>query len=334
VETIWSAVLGLLLGGYFALAGYDYGVAMLVAAIGRDEAECRQVRNAVGPYFFRNEVWLVAFAGVLFGAFPRLEGELLSGMYPLVVALLCGIVTITVGLLLRRYAAGHRARRGWDAALVVAGAVTAVSWGVFLAALLGGLPLRTHGRIDGFGELFTPFTALSGLAVAAIFAAHGASFLALRLDGDPAARAVAYGRRLTVLAGLLVLAAAATGTAAPALRDAVTRPVPAVAGLLVLVAALAAARLLLGRHHRAAFGATMLAAILPVLIVAAARYPYLLVSTVDGRAGLTVTAAAADPGTLRLLGWFAVPLVPALTAVHTFCWWLFRGPARRAREYL
>lgn len=101
LETVWLVLLGLLLAGYFVLGGYDYGAQMLHPLLrGRDGQDSRAAGrtggnaalDAIAPFFLGNEVWLVAFTGVLFGAFPHLEGSLLSGLYPLIVAILVGLV--------------------------------------------------------------------------------------------------------------------------------------------------------------------------------------------------------------------------------------------------
>ena len=73
MTTFWWATLGLVVCGYFALAGYDYGVGMLLPAFDRDERQRRRVLGAFGPFFLANEVWLVAAVGLRFGAFPHLE---------------------------------------------------------------------------------------------------------------------------------------------------------------------------------------------------------------------------------------------------------------------
>ncbi|MEV0719728.1 cytochrome d ubiquinol oxidase subunit II [Asanoa sp. NPDC050611] len=91
MELAWFALLGLFFTTYLVLGGYDYGVGLLLSAAGGD-AERRAALTAVGPFFLGNEVWLVAALGILFGAFPRLEGELLAGYYPAVVAALVGVV--------------------------------------------------------------------------------------------------------------------------------------------------------------------------------------------------------------------------------------------------
>ena len=81
MELAWYALLGAFFAGYLVLGGYDYGVGLLLARR-TTPAGRRAALNAVGPFFLGNEVWLVAAVGILFGAFPTLEGELLSGLYP------------------------------------------------------------------------------------------------------------------------------------------------------------------------------------------------------------------------------------------------------------
>jgi cytochrome bd ubiquinol oxidase subunit II len=45
---------------------------------------------------------------------------------------------------------------------------------------------------------------------------------------------------------------------------------------------------------------------------------------------VTVAEAAADGATLRLLGWPALPLVPALIGFKAMSWWAFRGRLDRS----
>ena len=40
---------------------------------------------------------------------------------------------------------------------------------------------------------------------------------------------------------------------------------------------------------------------------------------------LTVADEAASGPTLELLGWLALPLVPAILGFQAMCWWVFRG---------
>ena len=96
METLWLLVLGTLTVGYFALAGFDYGTGLLLPFRGKDEALHRMT-----PFFLGNEVWLVAAIGVLFAAFPRLEGELLSGAHSTFTLVLAGLVLFMAAVQLR-----------------------------------------------------------------------------------------------------------------------------------------------------------------------------------------------------------------------------------------
>lgn len=121
METLWLVVLGVLTVGYFALAGFDYGTGLLLPFRGKDEALQRMT-----PFFLGNEVWLVAAIGVLFAAFPRLEGELLSGAHSVFTLVLAGLVLFMAAVQLRLW--------WW---LVFTGALmVSVGWGLFLAHLL------------------------------------------------------------------------------------------------------------------------------------------------------------------------------------------------------
>ncbi|GGO83314.1 cytochrome d ubiquinol oxidase subunit II [Nonomuraea cavernae] len=161
--------------GYLVLAGADIGVGMLLPYLGRSGAERRVVIAAIAPFFLGNEVWLVATGGVLAGLFPELESELITGHYSLVVVLLMSWVIRDTGLWLR----GRLPDTGWqrwcDGAVVAGSWGLALSWGLLLGQVLTG--------IDG------PLAVLPALVVAALFAAHGLAFAALRLRGEPHRRA-------------------------------------------------------------------------------------------------------------------------------------------------
>ncbi|WP_328532926.1 cytochrome d ubiquinol oxidase subunit II [Micromonospora zamorensis] len=325
MDLAWYALLGLFFTGYLVLAGYDYGVGLLLAR-GGGPALRREALTALGPFFLGNEVWLVAAVGILFGAFPVLEGELLSGCYPAVAGALVGVILVTVGVQLRSRPADERIRACWDRVVMIGSALAAVGWGVVLAALLQGVPRQADGHVAGVSHLATPFAATVGLAMVALVAVHGATFLALRLSADAAAVVGRTARRLVPVALTAVGLATVVGLLSSRVRDAVQRPAVAVLLPLLLAAALLAARAALARRRPGwALAATGAALALPVVLVGAALWPYVLVSTTDPGASLTVTDAAASAPTLRLLGWVALPLLPALLGFQAMCWWVFRG---------
>ncbi|WP_405651896.1 cytochrome d ubiquinol oxidase subunit II [Streptomyces sp. RK9] len=327
LETAWLALLGLLLAGYFVLGGYDYGVQMLSPGLdGRKES--REVGrsaalDAIAPFFLGNEVWLVAFAGVLFGAFPHLEGTLLPGLYPLIVAILVGLVLGNAAIQLRRRSRSARGRRRWDALIVFGGAVPAVCWGLVVGLLLHGVPRRADGSFHiGFGAVFSPFVLACGVTTALLFAAHGAAFVALRSAPELAARARHLGialLRAVGLVGALPLLLTLFGAGASMTNKATSAVIVA-----LFAAALAGAWWSLsGGHHVRAFAATCCATALPVLLVGAGHHPYVLISSAG--AGLTVDQAVTDGATLRILSAFGVLIVPVILAYQSWSWWAFRG---------
>ncbi|MER7457151.1 cytochrome d ubiquinol oxidase subunit II [Micromonospora sp. NPDC126480] len=325
MELAWYALLGAFFATYLVLGGYDYGVGLLLARR-TDPAHRRQTLNALGPFFLGNEVWLVAAVGILFGAFPVLEGELLSGLYPAVVGALAGVILVTAGVQLRSRPASDRARATWDRVVVAGSLLAALGWGAVLGGLLQGVPLHADGHVAGVTHLGTPFVAATGLALVALVALHGATFLALRLpaaDAEPMARLAG---RLVPMALAAVGAVAVVGLLSDRVRAAAQRPAVGVLLLALLVAAVLAARAALARRRPGlAFAATATALAVPVALVGATLWPYALVSTVDPAASLTVADAAASAPTLRLLGWLTLPLLPALLGFQAMCWWVFRG---------
>ncbi|WP_444949893.1 cytochrome d ubiquinol oxidase subunit II [Micromonospora ureilytica] len=325
MDLAWYALLGLFFASYLVLAGYDYGVGLLLAR-GVGPAGRREALTALGPFFLGNEVWLVATVGILFGAFPLLEGELLAGCYPAVVGALVGVILVTVGVQLRSRPSDERIRARWDRVVVIGSALAALGWGALLAALLQGVPLQADGHVAGVTHLATPFAAAAGLAMVTVVAVHGATFLALRLSAEAAAVVGRTARRLVPVALTAVALATVVGLLSARVRDAVQRPAVAVLLPVLLVAALLAARAALTRGRPGwALVATGTALALPVVLVGAALWPYVLVSTTDPDASLRVADAAASAPTLRLLGWVALPLLPALLGFQAMCWWVFRG---------
>ncbi|MFC4530581.1 cytochrome d ubiquinol oxidase subunit II [Sphaerisporangium dianthi] len=218
MEIIWPAILAVLLIGYFALEGFDIGVGMMLPVLSRareraGEPGSRQrhrdrLVSAIAPFVLANEIWLVAAVGTLFGAFPSLEGKVITGLYPVVVTLLVSWILRDAGLWFRRRLDGATWRAFWDAVLCAGSWGLALSWGFALASLIRGLPDQPF---DLIGLLY-------GAAVAAAFAFHGRAFTEWRLSGP--SESGRTGRRLRRSAAVAALPVAAPLAAlAPALLD-------------------------------------------------------------------------------------------------------------------
>jgi cytochrome d ubiquinol oxidase subunit II len=300
VTLLWYVLLGALLAGYLALAGYDYGVGMGLLATPPDRR--RPALNAIGPWFLGNEVWIVATVGVLLAAFPRAEAALFSRGYPVVGAVLVGLVAVNAGVQLR-----SRARRcgGFDLTIAIASAVVAVGWGILLGYLY-------TGTFAGW------FPYLAGVSFATVVLLHGAVFLAMRLRDQ----ATGLPPRVLVWPALGLAAVTVAGAAID--RPPLGNPVWGLAIAVTFLLALGVAALAIREHRYGwAFVATTLAVTVPLLAIGAARYPHLL-------PGLDVPAAVAGPETLDLLNIAVLPLLPLLLAVQVFSWWAYRRRAGAA----
>jgi cytochrome d ubiquinol oxidase subunit II len=319
LTTVWFVLIAALWTGYFVLEGFDFGVGILLAVLGRNDRERRVLINTIGPVWDGNEVWVITAAGATFAVFPQWYASLFSSLYlPLLV--------ILVALIIRGVAFEYRGKRTepawrarWDAAIVAGSALPALLWGVMLAASMRGIALNAaHDYVGTIGQLLTPYNLLGGVTTTALFITHGAMFLALKTTGDIRDRAAALATRAGALtAGLAVGFLAWT----LAIRATPAAVVLAVLAALALVGAVLAAGV---RREGWAFAGTALSIALLVVALFAARYPDVLPSTVDARYSLTVTNAAASHYPLTVMTWAAGFIAPLVLGYQGWTYWVFR----------
>lgn len=205
MDSLAVVLLALFAGGYLVLAGADIGVGMLLPWLGRDQRERRLVIASFAPFFLGNEVWLVAAAGLVAGAFPGLEHRLLEDLYPLFAVLLIGWVVRDMGLWLRGRVDAAAWRSVWDGAIVAGSWALALAWGSVLGSLLGWGP---------FGGGMNAVSVL-GVPLAALFAWHGAGFARWRLPAGLARRASRFPARYGLSALVMACAPVVAGVEVP-----------------------------------------------------------------------------------------------------------------------
>jgi cytochrome d ubiquinol oxidase subunit II len=316
VTTVWFVLIAGLWTGYLVLEGFDFGVGMLLAVLGRDARERGALLATIGPVWDGNEVWLITAGAATFAAFPQWYASLFSGFY-------LPLLLILVALIVRGVALEYRGKRDdpgwqrrWDAATVAGSAVPALLWGVALADIAHGVPLTAaHTYVGGPGHLLTPVALLGGAATLALCATHGALFLALKTTGALRSRARTLAGRLGVPAGTVLLAFLALTA---------RRPVPV--GLAALAVLTLAGALLANRAGRDgwAFTGTCLTIAATVATLFTGLYPYVLPSTLDPAGSLTVHNAAASPYTLGVMSWVAGLFAPLVLLYQGWTYWVFR----------
>jgi cytochrome d ubiquinol oxidase subunit II len=161
--------------------------------------------------------------------------------------------------------------------------------------------------------------------VVALFALHGATFLALRTRGDLRTRAGAASRRLAIPVAVVVGAMLAWTVAVGVDRNdkSVFPPVlPAALGAAALVAAVV---LVARKRSGAAFVATGLAVVLWVATVFTTLYPRVLVSHPDFGNSLTIPGAAAGHYALSVITVVAAICVPIVLIYQGWTYHVFRA---------
>jgi len=216
-------------------------------------------------------------------------------------------------------------RAAWTWANAVGSFGASLIWGVALANLLYGVPLDSSGDFTGdFGDLFSGYTVLAGIAVVLVFLFHGATYLTIRTTGDLCERAAVTARRAS-LAAALVGAAFLAWTVAVAVDNndkSVFPPIlPAVLGIAALVLAAVFVHL---RRSSLAFGATGFGAVLVVATLFTSLYPRVMVSNPDFANSLTVTNASSAHYTLKVMSFVAVIFVPIVLLYQGWTYHVFR----------
>jgi cytochrome d ubiquinol oxidase subunit II len=326
LEILWFCLLAFFWTGYFVLEGFDFGVGMLLPVLGRDERDRSTMFGAIGPLWDGNEVWLVIAGGATFAAFPIWYATMFSGFY-LALLLILGFLIVRVLSFEWREKAEAPAWKALWAGLNTAGSIGApFLWGVALATLLHGVPLSSDQSFAGdFGDLFSAYAILAGVAVCLLFALHGAVFLTLRTLGGLRERARHVASRLAPLAAVVGAAFLVwTLVVAGDVNDKGVFP-----GVLpVVVAAVAAAAAVFfvrAGSERWAFAATATTIAAVVVTLFVSLYPRVLVSDPDFGNSLTIDNASSAHYSLTVMTVVAAILLPVVLLYEAWTYHVFRA---------
>jgi cytochrome bd ubiquinol oxidase subunit II len=289
-------VIALMLTLYVLLDGYDLGVAAITSLIARDERERAGAMSAIGPFWNGNEVWLIAAGASLFALFPAAYASAFSGFYLPFVIVLWLLMFRGISLELRGHFPSQIWHEFWDAAFSWSSALLIFVFGLALGNLLRGVPLNAAGYFQGsFAFLLNPFALLVGIFALVTLGVHGASFAAMRMDGEPGARAMRVVRAgLWFVVALYVIVTAATFAQHTALRGSwlLAMPVPSLLGLAAIWWSCGKARAVATFGWSSFFIASLLAA------YAGTLFPYLLPRYPAGSGGISIFEAAPSPVSL------------------------------------
>ena len=317
---IWAGIIAFAVFAYVVMDGFDLGIGILFPLLEKGVVRSAAI-NSIAPVWDGNETWLVLGGGGLLAAFPLAYAIIMPAVYVPVIAMLLGLV-------FRGVAFEYRARTGrlwlWDGAFAFGSLLAAVAQGVTLGAILQGVKVAGRGYAGGWWDWLTPFTLLTGVAVAAGYALLGACWLIWRSEGALQDRCFRLARWLgaATLAAVVAVSAAtpflsyhyyARWLHAPGIY--LAAPVPVLVGVTALLFVRALAR----RAELAPFLLALGVFLLSFIGLGISMFPYLVPPSVT-------IYDAASPRSSQLFMLVGVGImVPVILAYTGYAYWVFRG---------
>jgi cytochrome bd ubiquinol oxidase subunit II len=329
LNTIWFILIAVLFIGYFLLEGFDFGVGILMPFLGRDDVDRRVVINTIGPFWDANEVWLITAGGAMFAAFPHWYATLFSGFYLALFLILLALIVRAVGFEFRAKGQTARWRAACDAGIFVGSVVPAVLWGVALTNVVQGVPIDANKHYTGtFFTLLNVHALLGGAVSLLVFTLHGASFLALRTEGDLQMQARRCARRLWRPAALVTLAFAIYGYTQTTFLHGYG-VVPGTLPLLAMAGFAASYVFIKLEYDGWAFAATGFTVVTGAVVAFHGLFPRVMPSSLNPAWDLTIYNASSSRLTLTVMLVVALCFVPVVLAYQGWSYWVFRQRVTR-----
>lgn len=321
LTTIWAVIIAFAVFMYVVMDGFDLGIGILFPLFQRGD-ERSQAMNAVAPVWDGNETWLVLGGGGLFAAFPLAYSIILPATYPLVIAMLLGLVFRGVAFEFRWRDPRHE--RFWDFAFFAGSLAAALSQGMILGALLQGVTVRDGAYGGGWLDWLSPYSLLTGAGVVIGYTLLGATFLIMKLTG----RAEEHAYRLARVAAVGTIALmAAVSLATPFLTQRYwarwfdwpsilfTSQVP----LLTTIMVAALLFTLVKRRRYAPFLLSLALFALGMIGLGVSMWP----DVVPGSLSIWDAAAPERSQMFMLVG--VAIIMPIILAYTGWAYWVFRG---------
>ncbi len=354
----WWLLIGVLLIGFAVTDGFDIGVGILLRIIGKTDVERRIMINSIAPHWEGNQVWLVTAGGALFAAWPMVYAAAFSGFYITMMLVLAALFFRPVGFDYRAKLDHPRWRNLWDWGIVVGSLVPAVVFGVIFGNLLQGVPFYIDSYLrlfytGDFFQLLNPFGLLAGVVSLAMLVTQGATYLQMRTRGElylrscQAAQISALIMSIAFLLagiwlivgidGFVITSVVNTSAASNPLNKEVVHQAgawllnfnkyPSLWLLPALGVILPLFTLLLSRFSQNAwaFVLSSLTIVCVILTAGVAMFPFIMPSSTEPNASLTLWDATSSLLTLRLMTLVALIFVPIILIYTSWCYYKMFG---------
>ena len=322
-QTIWFILWAVLWTGYFVLDGFDLGAGSLVYALGRDLKERQKVYAAIGPFWDGNEVWLITAGGATFAAFPITYAIMFSSLYAGMLLLLFCLIIRGIAVEYRNKHNDPKWQKTWDLLFFIGSVSPALLLGVVFANIFQGVPIDAEGIFQGgFFTLLNFYGILGGLLFVAVFAMHGACWMAFRTKDEFSEKAAKLGKLTWIAAvSLLVIFWIVSYTLTDMWNNYLKTPILFTIPALTLVAGIAVMYFL----NKAKYFFAWISSALTILFFSAwafvGLFPNMFPSSIDPAYSLTIYNSSSSLLTLKIMTVVAAIFVPIVLA-YTF--WAYK----------
>ncbi len=359
LKIIWWLLVGVLLVGFAIMDGHDMGVGMLLPFVGKTDNERRVVINTVGPHWDGNQVWFITGGGAIFAAWPLVYATAFSGFYWAMLAVLWALFFRPVGFDYRSKINNPTWRKTWDWGLFVGGFVPPLIFGVAFGNLLQGVPFEFSDSLvstytGSFWALLNPFALLVGVVSSSMIIMHGGMYLAHRTESAIQQRTIKAATAAAlvmvasfILAGLwlrfgniqgymITSALDPAGLPDPLAKTVVRsteawwqnyskQPLIWLLPILGIAGALLATGLVRAGKTLSAFVASSLSIIGVIGTAGAAMFPFVMPSSTQLNASLTVWDSVSSHLTLQIMLWATLIFMPIIILYTSWAYHVMRG---------
>ncbi|UCE42884.1 MAG: cytochrome d ubiquinol oxidase subunit II [Candidatus Aminicenantes bacterium] len=204
LQNIWFILIGVLFVGYAILDGFDLGIGSLFPLLAKNKHEKDTLYKTIGPFWDGNEVWLLTGGGALFAAFPHTYATVFSGFYLALMLVLFALIFRAISLEFRIH--DLKRQKLWDGTFIVGSFLPSLLYGVALGNVIIGIPLDANMDFGGnFFTLLRPFPLLLGLFGLAAILLQGATYAAMKTEGEIQVRARKIAQKLWIKYAILLV---------------------------------------------------------------------------------------------------------------------------------
>jgi cytochrome d ubiquinol oxidase subunit II len=315
---------------YVLLDGFDLGVGILFPFAPTDSCRDRMM-NSIAPFWDGNETWLVLGGGGLFAAFPLAYSILMPALYTPVILMLLGLIFRGVAFEFR-FKADEASRRVWDYAFHFGSLLAAFTQGIILGAIVQGVKVEGRSFSGGAFDWLNAYSVMTGVALIFGYALLGATWLVMKteeLTQDWARKCAVYtlpyvGLFLAIVSISMPIMNAGIRTLWFSLPNFFfLLPLPTASLVLIIMIW----RDLRGGREYRPFFLSIGIFLTAYLGLGISLWPYVVPFEITFR-----QAAAAPPSqSLLLIG--TLLLLPVVLGYTGYCYYIFRGKARRESTY-